>query len=271
MQLCSMDFLKLSAVLRYTTDGKSNETICYNSDGTGRLHRYELIFIEEGESQVHYQNAVLRDSPNTVRFLPPRMRSDVYSVTPMQDGPLQCIQIFFRTDAPLPTKACCTNYSENPRIGQLFSRIYHIWKKKDPGYYNRSIALFYEILFEMEVTDQKVCSPKHAERIEKGIRYIHEHYSDMNFEYQNLAEICGISYTYFKRLFRLVYSSSPHEYIKNLRMKRARELLRTPYISVTEVASACGYCDIYYFSKVFKEENKCTPSEYRRLHQKNPL
>ncbi len=267
MNFEQMDFLKLSAVIQYTSEMKEHETRHYNGNRMGKVNRYELIFVVEGECKVQYQNVILRDFPNTVRFLPPRMRSETYHITSLKDGSVRYIEIFFHTNAPMPKEACCTDYSQNIRIGQLFSQICNVWQKKDVGYYKRSLALFHEILYEMQVTDEKNDISAHTAKIEKGVDYLHAHYTDVDFEYGKLSEASGISYTYFKRLFKESYGLSPSEYVKNLRMKRAREWLRSSYASIAEIALACGYNDIYYFSKVFKEENHCSPSEYRRLNR----
>ena len=53
------------------------------------------------------------------------------------------------------------------------------------------------------------------------------------------------------------------EYLTNVRMDKAREMLRNPEISVKDIGSAVGYQDANYFSRIFKRLEGRTPTEYR--------
>ncbi len=78
------------------------------------------------------------------------------------------------------------------------------------------------------------------------------------------AKLCKISYNYFKRLFRLKYNTTPHAYVTELRLERALELLSTNLYSITDIANMCGYTDIFYFSRVFKNRYGVPPGKYRK-------
>ena len=62
--------------------------------------------------------------------------------------------------------------------------------------------------------------------------------------------------------FYAVYGCSPKRYLTDLRMKRAKELLRVDH-TVTETARMVGFRDIYHFSVCFKKEFGISPLEYR--------
>ena len=79
-----------------------------------------------------------------------------------------------------------------------------------------------------------------------------------------LSDQFGFSASYLSILFKKVIGSSPNEYITECRMKHARWLLEVdPDLEIREVAAAAGYDDPYYFTRVFKTQNGCTPSEYK--------
>ena len=70
----------------------------------------------------------------------------------------------------------------------------------------------------------------------------------------------------FYREWKAVFPESPAEYLLNLRMQEARQLLRITSLRIYEVADACGYPNVIYFSRVFAKSNGMTPQAYRKLH-----
>jgi AraC-like DNA-binding protein len=79
-----------------------------------------------------------------------------------------------------------------------------------------------------------------------------------------LAALAGYSTSHFSARFRTLTGFSVTEYVKRLRMARARQLLLTSDHRVAEIAAAVGYPDPYYFSRHFTAVNGMNPSEFRR-------
>ena len=67
------------------------------------------------------------------------------------------------------------------------------------------------------------------------------------------------------RRFKLATNTTPVQYLQDIRINHARELLKQSNLVVAEVADAVGYQDTSYFSSLFKKLNDVTPNEYRRL------
>lgn len=89
------------------------------------------------------------------------------------------------------------------------------------------------------------------------------HHSDENIDMENLAQQLGLSYSHFRSLFREHTGTAPHQYLLSIRMNKARELLRHSNLTVSEIAYRLGFSSPYYFSRLFKSKNDCTPGEYR--------
>lgn len=83
-----------------------------------------------------------------------------------------------------------------------------------------------------------------------------------NINIQELAKMCGITPEYFRRIFKSFYGVSPVNYINNMKITRARELLESQMYSVTETAQMSGYSELSYFSREFKRILGICPSEY---------
>ena len=75
-----------------------------------------------------------------------------------------------------------------------------------------------------------------------------------------------MSRKYFTKLFSTYYEVTPKQYLLNCQIDYARKLLLSSgeEYSVSDVAERCGFSNVYYFSKLFKQRVGITPSEYRR-------
>jgi len=78
-----------------------------------------------------------------------------------------------------------------------------------------------------------------------------------------LARQLNVSYSWFRRTFTRHTGSSPHQYLLELRLARARNLLSRTDITVKEAAQQSGFEDEHYFCRIFKERIGSTPSQWR--------
>ena len=78
------------------------------------------------------------------------------------------------------------------------------------------------------------------------------------------ARKAGLSLSHFNRRFRRVAGESLARHVIVRRMDRARKLLRETPLSLSEIAEALGYADIFYFQRQFRAETGTTPGRYRR-------
>ncbi|MFA6715500.1 MAG: AraC family transcriptional regulator [Victivallaceae bacterium] len=79
-----------------------------------------------------------------------------------------------------------------------------------------------------------------------------------------MAEYCNISENYLRTLFRQRTGLSPKEYVDNLKMNRAIEMLNNPQIKIYEIAERLGYVDNYHFIRRFSKILGQPPGKYRR-------
>ncbi|WP_143762603.1 MULTISPECIES: helix-turn-helix domain-containing protein [unclassified Cohnella] len=98
--------------------------------------------------------------------------------------------------------------------------------------------------------------------LRETIRYIEEHYQE-DISLQEIAASIPMSESNFSRLFKKQTGVSFVEYLTQLRMEKAKELLLRPDEKVYEIALAVGYQDSRYFSQIFRKYTGDTPSEYR--------
>ncbi|WP_245987830.1 helix-turn-helix transcriptional regulator [Cohnella lupini] len=115
-------------------------------------------------------------------------------------------------------------------------------------------------LKELDVYRHKL---KDLERLAPVFTYIDEYYRD-KITVEQLANIAGLSRFHFSRLFKQVTDKSLVEYINLVRINKSESMLRGTGMTISEIALASGFSDIYYFSRTFKKLKKTPPTEWRK-------
>jgi AraC-like DNA-binding protein len=125
------------------------------------------------------------------------------------------------------------------------------------------LSLLYQLLSCVIIpNNEQQSSPKRLV-LQPAVEYLENNYDDPNLNNTLLSKKSVISEVYFRKLFKEEYGVSPKQYIQNMRINKAKELLKSEYLTVTTIAEMVGYSSIYHFSNAFKIQAGCTPSEYR--------
>lgn len=99
-------------------------------------------------------------------------------------------------------------------------------------------------------------------RLVTAMRYIENHIADP-ITIDSLAEHTRMSTSNLHVLFRKHLDTTPIRYLQDQRMQAARTALLTPYLSVKEVATICGYSDVNYFVRAFRQCHDSPPGRWR--------
>ena len=124
--------------------------------------------------------------------------------------------------------------------------------------YDFSSQLLESIIKQLEAKEKKTDDIV----ISKLIQFINEHFSE-NISLQDAADKVFFAPAYCSRFFKEQTGENFSDYLLKIRMEHAVKLLRANK-KITEISQACGYRNSGYFTRVFKEYYKCTPSEYIR-------
>ncbi len=122
------------------------------------------------------------------------------------------------------------------------------------------LALLFRIRHNPYVTGSLV-----EQKINDAMLYFDENYVKP-LKVNEYAASIYVSSCWFIRSFRNYTGVTPLQYIINVRMANARELLLNPALSVADVASLVGYDDPLYFSRLFKKSVGISPKEYRKSY-----
>lgn len=160
---------------------------------------------------------------------------------------------------------------QNERMGkieELFREAEREWVPGDLVREARVKSVWYRLVQELHEAAEAGGRLSSEEGITAVLRRFKEQLDtefSAEFRITELAEQTGFSPVYIRRTFAARYGCSPKEYLEQLRNEHAVRRLRFTGNSVTEIARACGYSDVYQFSKTFKKRNGVSPTEYRRL------
>jgi transcriptional regulator GlxA family with amidase domain len=97
----------------------------------------------------------------------------------------------------------------------------------------------------------------------RRVREFIEAHLEENISIQALASIAGLSMYHFARAFKQSEGMTPHEYLIQCRVQRAKDLLAETDLSLSEIALASGFSDQSHCARRFREHVGVTPSSYR--------
>lgn len=160
-----------------------------------------------------------------------------------------------------------------PKLRQLTEELFDLAFEKNTFWYERCKVKILEILLEMNERNllfQASAVRNSTEQIQIRryktiVDYIKDHYRE-NISLENLAELIPCNSQYLCRLFKQISGDTPIQYLIHYRIERAEELLKETNRTVSEVAMDCGFDNISYFIRKFKEIQGMTPGEYRGNH-----
>lgn len=119
---------------------------------------------------------------------------------------------------------------------------------------------------EEKVDDVQVESPD-AKLLKRIMNVINDNLSNSDLNVDMIAREVGISRVHLNRKMKELTDQTPHEFIRNIRLKKAANLLATPGQNVTEVMYACGFTNPASFSTMFKKFYGKSPRDYMRENE----
>ncbi len=124
------------------------------------------------------------------------------------------------------------------------------------------IGIFYNMLHRLSHS-----SENSASTLAPAIKYLEANFSDPTLSNTELSRLCNISEVYFRKLFAKQYKTTPKQFVIDVRIDKAKQLLTDGVLKINAVSDRCGFSNPYHFCRVFKQKTGCTPTEYMRLNK----
>ena len=175
--------------------------------------------------------------------------------------------VHFNSSSYLP-KNIKSFKSENPNYFERnFSELYNAWTRKQFGYEYECVSIMYKIICKIERENAERHIPYGSDKISEAVEYLHENFLTKGLSVEYLAKMCGMSDTYFRKLFFDNFGVSPRKYINDLKLKYASELLTSGYYTIREASEKAGFENVYYFSTFIKKQTGLSPTQYIKNHK----
>jgi AraC-like DNA-binding protein len=154
------------------------------------------------------------------------------------------------------------------RFRDLFLRMVETWNRHDPLGYIEAQSIATELVTTLIAQYwQQPPSAVHEETaLDWLIAYMHLNLAEP-ITVEQLAERANLSPSRFRAVFKARFGAPPHQYLLRMRLRHARELLRTTGHTLQEIADFCGFADLHHLSKTFRRETGLSPGQYRRQHR----
>ncbi|KAF0235988.1 MAG: AraC family transcriptional [Prolixibacteraceae bacterium] len=145
-----------------------------------------------------------------------------------------------------------------------FLKIFDLVEKEQPGYQQIASGMVIKLLgYIISFEKQKDFSGKPIAKVIEAIRFEMRRNMQKEIDLKTLAEKHNVSYSFFRKMFKKYTGVSPGQYLLQLRITRAKELLISTDKSIKEISYELGFQSIFYFSNMFKKKEGVTPSYFR--------
>ena len=165
------------------------------------------------------------------------------------------IDISVSSESDFPRHVICTQ-SELCEMEKL----YRVWSEQGEYCFVETRILLLRFLSDLS---KRIRAIPHGSstHLNSALSYIHRHYNE-SFELADVAAFCNISESYLRNSFRQELGTSVMKYRENLRIMCAKTMLVSGEHRINEIASMLGYCDVYHFSRKFKQATGIAPTLY---------
>ena len=245
----------------YETVGKEESMNVISCAASMRLQSYsehshncwELVYHLNGEADTSVGKDRFSASEGSVYLIPPCVPHSGVSRGFFRDFSVKMKETGFRSFVLLKDR--------NNDILTLLFMLQRVMTERREGYGAAADAIFEPVcaLIKTEIELQN-----ETPAVRKLREMLYDNIADPSFRIKDAAEKCGFDKDHLRRLFKREIGKTPIEYLTDLRITRAKQLLeRSADITVAAVAESVGFADSLYFSTCFKKKVGTSPTEYR--------
>lgn len=224
----------------------------------GKTNLYCLSYQVTGNYEHKFSTGLLSVKEDTLFLISKDMP---YSVKCLEQGEAICVTFTAETELLSSVYDC----KAHPEIKNLFQKLLNYRNLYLDNHHCEAMAIIYKLfafIYQQNLPAYVPSTNKH--KIQLAANYLTEHYTRSGLKISDVAEEFGLRVKHFRTLFHSVYHTTPSQYLISLRLQMATKLLAETKLTIGEISEMSGFCDVYYFSKLFKARFSCSPLEYRK-------
>ncbi len=228
----------------------------HHGEGNVAFHCHggcEILLVTRGKCRVESSSGVLEGKPGTLIVIPPGIRHN--QINEPGERNLFCV---FQASPAL--------FSQHWRridvsgLGWVRRSLLELRNMMEHGNLTGAPALLCSLLQRLNQLENRT-EDLHP-GLQRALRFMQDHFTEM-LSIEETAREAGVCPSFLRRLFQDFCGESPSRYLQNLRLERARILLRNPYLSMTEIAERCGFGNSNYFIRIYRSRYGVTPRKDR--------
>jgi len=167
-------------------------------------------------------------------------------------------------------EAIVLDFSDSQRMGGIFEALIEEYQRSGPACAAMMTALMNQCLIEVlrRVNQQAMGTlpwlsalddPRLSRVIERILGHPEQHHT-----LEQLADVAHMSRSTFARHFEQCFGRTPMDYVRDVRLRRAAQLLQVTGLSVEGIAGKVGYASRSQFSRAFQDQYGCSPMDFRK-------
>ena len=224
-----------------------------------RFHSHdgaEMIFMESGSCSIEIGSRTLKGEPGDLFLIPYGIEHNQINYGNVQD--IFCV---YRADPEWEKRAAVITVGNDNLIREWFSDLVILAAHFE---LEQGSVLLEALLMRISALEKHICRSCSNDLSGAARNFLDKHYGDPDLSLEIVAHAVGVSVSHLKAVFRKRFGMGLMSYAETLRMRRAEQLLQSPYYPVAEVAHRCGYADPNYFARAFRRKYGMPPTVFRR-------
>ncbi|MAX82318.1 MAG: AraC family transcriptional regulator [Crocinitomicaceae bacterium] len=148
-----------------------------------------------------------------------------------------------------------------------FQKIIDLVKEQKPAYHQVASGLIIKALgyISTYIKTQNIGNEDVDKLIHLAKAYMWENVT-REIDLHTFSKDQRVSYSYFRKTFKMYTGIAPHQFFLELKMMRAKELIVSSDMSIKEITYQLGFDSIYYFSRLFKKKMGLSPTDLRKMN-----
>ncbi|MGN0316023.1 MAG: helix-turn-helix domain-containing protein [Fusicatenibacter sp.] len=247
---------------------------------------WEISYVLEGEGTLRCEDQIIRMKPGDIILIQPNL---LHGIFPIENRRVSYETLVFRQEILLgsyddrsyrevlhplsvgehtitvPITAACGSYeSIRQAVETMFSCVREDRAKEDLLLKSELLRIFYLVESEADLCHASMeRTQSFLEPLRPVLAYMQKHYQEP-LQVSDLAAIANLSESYFMYRFKQTFGIGAMEYLNQLRIKTACDLLLDSEETAARIAFESGFRNLANFNRHFKKSVGCTPTEYRK-------
>ena len=180
------------------------------------------------------------------------------------EAPYEFIFCDFWFDGEEARKCSVCSPGNREYAEHLFTKLLRTYGNPSGIAVTECMSILYEIYrLILTTANREYLARSSRDKIEEIKEAIDANYKNTSLSISSLARDAGMSEVHLRKLFKARYDICPSQYMISVRLGRAKELMKYPFLTLEECALQSGFSSLSYFCRVFKKVMGITPLQYR--------